>query len=126
MARFFSSSRSVRYCIPDFIIDIFEPFIIFLIVTLHPRVPSLDIAVFTIAKCRFISHLFGLSGIVFIIVVIFDMSEHICMCAEAGLNVKTATRRPIGNAEYFILNSFIGAVRPPTGGGLYFTIQAFS
>ena len=38
----------------------------------HPRMPSLDIAVFTIAKCLYISDLCGLSGIPPTIVVIFD------------------------------------------------------
>lgn len=58
---------------PDFIIDIFEPIIIFFIVILHPREPSLAIAALIIAKCRFIFHLCGPSGIPPIIVVIFSM-----------------------------------------------------
>jgi hypothetical protein len=73
---------------PDFIIDIFEPCIISIIDLLHPRMPSLAIAALTIAKCLFISHLCGESGIPPIIVVIFDkcVSEHIIILADAGLN----------------------------------------
>src|SRR6266581_7184717 len=97
----------------DFIIDIFLPFfmciIICVIVVWQPCVPSLAIAEFTIARCWFISHFFWLSGIAPIIVVIFDMSEHISMCAEAGLNVKTAATSASGNAAYFILNSSVRA-----------------
>lgn len=58
--------------IPDFIIFILEPLIIFLITMSHPRMPSLAIAVFTIAKCLYISHLRGPSGIPPTIVVIVD------------------------------------------------------
>jgi hypothetical protein len=50
----------------------------------------------------FISHLFALSGMALIIDVIFDMSEHISMCAEAGLSVKTAATRTSGYAAYFM------------------------
>src|SRR6266702_2349036 len=103
----------------DFIIDIFLPFfmgiIICIIVVRQPCVPSLAIAEFTIARCWFISHFFGLSGIAPIIVVSFDMSEHISMCAEAGLNVKTAARTTDRNAAYFNRNfSVMGRPGMPT------------
>ena len=58
--------------IPDFIIFILESLIIFLIAMSHPRMPSLAIAVFTISKCRYMSHLRGPSRIPPTIVVIFD------------------------------------------------------
>jgi hypothetical protein len=80
---------------PDFIIDIFEPCIIPIIDLLHPRMPSLAIAALTIARCLFISHFFGPSGMPPIIVVIFDrcVSEHIIVLviifADAGLNART-------------------------------------
>lgn len=93
--------------IPDFIIDIFEPIIIFFIVMLHPRVPSLAIAVLIIAKCLFIFHLFGPSGIPAIIVVIFDMCvpEHDIISADAGLNAKTAATRIVEETNaYFIVS----------------------
>ena len=48
--------RTSNY-IPDFIIFILEPLLIFLIIMSHPRMPSLAIAVFTIAKCLYTSHL---------------------------------------------------------------------
>jgi hypothetical protein len=60
---------------------------------LHPRVPSLAMAELTIAKCLFISDFFGPSGIPPIIVLIFDMSEHDIMSADAGLNAKAAATR---------------------------------
>jgi hypothetical protein len=92
---------------PDFIIDIFEPIIIFFIVILHPRVPSLAIPVLIIAKCLFISHFFGPSGIPPIIVVIFDMSapEHDIISADAGMKARTAAARTVKEAiAYFIVN----------------------
>jgi hypothetical protein len=104
------ASRADVY-IPDFIIDIFLPCfmcIICIIVIWQPCVPSLAIAEFTIARCWFISHFFGLSGIAPSIVVIFDMSEHISMCAEAGLNARTAATSTSGNATYLIFDSSIG------------------
>ena len=58
--------------IPDFIIFIFDPLIIFFIIMSHPRMPSLAIAVFNISKCLYIFHLCGLSTIPPTIVVIFD------------------------------------------------------
>ena len=92
--------------IPDFIIFILEPLIIFLITMSHPRMPSLAIAVFTIAKCLYISHLCGPSGIPPIIVVICDMSppEHDIISAEAGLNARTALARTAAETiAYFIV-----------------------
>jgi hypothetical protein len=96
--------------IPDFIIGIFEPIIfecIFCIVILHPRGPSLAIAALIIARCLFISHLCGPSGIPPIIVVIFDISapEHDIISAEAGLNARTAPARTAAETiTYFIVN----------------------
>jgi hypothetical protein len=92
---------------PDFIIDIFEPIIIFFIVILHPRVPSLAIPVLIIAKCLFISHFFGPSGIPPIIVVIFDISasEHDIIPADAGLKARTAVAKTVKETiAYFIVN----------------------
>lgn len=95
--------------IPDFIIDIFEPSIIifiFFFVILHPRMPSLAIAAFMMAKCLFISHLCGPSGIPASIVVIFDMSapEQDIIIADAGLNTKAVATSINAKTEYFILN----------------------
>jgi hypothetical protein len=97
---------------PDFIIDIFEPCIICIIELLHPRTPSLAIAALTIARCLFISHFFGLSGIPPIIVVIFDrcVSEHIIMpviiLADAGLNARiTVATMAAEIAAYFMLST---------------------
>jgi hypothetical protein len=101
-----SSSNPSDY-IPDLIIDICEPIIIFFIVMLQPRVPSLAIAALIIAKCRFIFHLFGPSGIPAIVVVIFDMSapEHDIISADAGLNARTAVARTAKETTaYFIVN----------------------
>jgi len=80
---------------------------IFVIVMLHPRVPSLAIAALIIAKCWFIFHLFGPSGIPPIIAVIFDMSvpEHDIISADAGLNARTAVARTAKETTaYFIVN----------------------
>ena len=87
--------RYLRAYIPDFIIDIFEPVIIFFIVKLHPRGPSFAIAALIIAKCWFIFHLCGPSGIPPSIVVIFDMStpEHDIISADAGFNGRTAVAK---------------------------------
>jgi hypothetical protein len=93
---------------PDFIIGIFEPCIISIIDLLHPRMPSLAIAALTIAKCLFIAHLCGESGIPPIIVVIFDkcVSEHIIILADAGLNERTTVAMMAANiAVYFMLNT---------------------
>jgi hypothetical protein len=77
----------------------------FFMTTSHPRVPSLDIAVFTIAKCLYISHLCGLSGIPPTIVVIFDRwsPEHMPIFEDAGLaaNALAATTAAAMTA-YFI------------------------
>jgi hypothetical protein len=92
---------------PDFIIDIFEPIIIFFIVILHPRVPSLAIPVLIIAKCLFISHFFRPSGIPAIIIVIFDMSapEHDIISADAGPKARTAVARTVKKTiAHFIVN----------------------
>jgi hypothetical protein len=93
---------------PDFIIGIFEPCIIPIIDLLHPRMPSLAIAALTIAKCLFISHLRGESGIPTIIVVIFDkcVSEHIIILADAGLNESmTVAMTAADIVAYFMLNT---------------------
>src|SRR4051812_32767551 len=101
------SSFWCRAHIPDFIIPIFDPPIICFIAMLHPRVPSLAIAALGIARCLFISHLCGPSGMPDIMVVIFDRTpEHDMMCAEAALNVTTSARMAAGNAAYFIVSSF--------------------
>ena len=73
----------------------------------HPRMPSLAIAELTIAKCLFISHLFGPSGVPPIIVVIFDRSapEHDIIFAEAGLTEKTEAKRAAQIIAYFIVNT---------------------
>ena len=93
---------------PDFIIDIFEPCIISIIDLWHPRMPSLAIAALTIAKCLFISHLCGESGIPAIIVVIFDKcaSEHIIILADAGLNERIAVAVTAAEiAAYFMVGT---------------------
>jgi hypothetical protein len=97
---------------PDFIIDIFEPCIICIIELLHPRTPSLAIAALTIARCLFISHFFGPSGMPPIIVVIFDrcVSEHIIVLviilADAGLNARiTLATMAAEITAYFMLNT---------------------
>jgi hypothetical protein len=62
----------------------------------------------TIAKCLFISHLRGESGIPTIIVVIFDkcVSEHIIILADAGLNESmTVAMTAADIVAYFMLNT---------------------
>jgi len=81
--------------------------------------PSLAIAALTIAKCLFISHLCGPSGIPPIIVAIFDMSapEHDIIFADAGLNAKTAAVRTAAEttADFIVtpMKKETGAVAGP-------------
>lgn len=101
-----ASSSNLSVYIPDFIIDIFDPIIIFFIVILHPRGPPLAIAALITAKRPFISHFCGPSGIPPVIVVIFDMSapEHDIISADAGLNARTAVARTAAETiAYFIV-----------------------
>ena len=74
----------------------------------HPGMPFLDMAVFTIARCLYISHLCGLSGIPPTIVVILDRCspEHMLIFEDAGLAAKalvamTATSK----IAYFTMDS---------------------
>ena len=70
--------------------------------------PSLAIAVFTISKCLYISHLCGPSGIPPIIVVIFDRwsPEHMLIFEDAGLTAKAlAATTATAMTAYFILDS---------------------
>jgi len=74
----------------------------------HPRMPFLDIAVFTIARCLYISHFFGLSGIPPTIVVIFDRwsLEHMLIFEDAGLIAEAlAVKTAAAMTAYFILDS---------------------
>jgi hypothetical protein len=68
--------------------------------------PSLAIAAFMMAKCLFISHLCGPSGIPASIIVIFDMSapEQNIIIADAGLNTKAVAASINAKTAYFILN----------------------
>jgi hypothetical protein len=98
--------------IPDYIanliIFILEPLIIFVIIMSHPRTPSLAIAVFTICKCLYISHLCGPSGISLIVVIIFDRCspEHNIVLEDAGLTAKAlVTMVAAIKNVYFIVNS---------------------
>jgi hypothetical protein len=98
-------SIDLKTYIPEFIIDIFDPVIIFFIVKLHPRGPSLAIAAFIIAKCWFIIHLCGPSGIPPSIVVIFDMSapEHDIISADAGFNGRTAVTKATAETIAYLI-----------------------
>ena len=94
--------------IPDFIIFILEPLIIFIITISHPRMPSLAIAVFTISKCLYISDLCGPSGITPTIVVIFERCspEHIIIFEDAGLTAKAlVAMTAVRMIAYFITDS---------------------
>ena len=74
----------------------------------HPGMPFLDMAVFTIARCLYISHLCGLSGIPPTIVVIFDRwsPEHMLIFEDAGLTAKAlAATTAAAMTAYFILDS---------------------
>jgi len=64
--------RLAAIYIPDFIIVMCEPCIMCIIAISHPRVPSLAIAEFTIARWPFMIPFLGLSGMAPIIVVIFN------------------------------------------------------
>ena len=74
----------------------------------HPRMPFLDIAVFTIARCLYISHLCGLSGIPPTIAVIFDRwsPEHIIIFEDAGLTAKPlVAMTAVRMIAYFMIDS---------------------
>ena len=76
--------------------------------TSHPRMPFLDIAVFTIARCLYIAHLYGLSGIPPTIVVIFDRwsPEHMLIFEDAGLIAKALAATTVAAmTTYFIFDS---------------------
>ena len=74
----------------------------------HPRMPSLDMAVFTISRCLYISDLFGPPGIAPTIVVIFERCspEHIIIFEDAGLPAKALVAMTAARMiAYFITDS---------------------
>ena len=70
--------------------------------------PFLDIAVFSIARCLYISDLCGLSGIPTTIVVIFDRwsPEHMLIFEDAGLTANAlVAKTAAAMTAYFIVDS---------------------